>query len=442
MKASLIRISSLVTLAFFFIVVATHLIKKFSLSDSIAPYHHVILPFEDFASEQRRLLEGQLKNDPKSFLKKAALASAYLAEAKKTGEEALYRQAESIAKESIAIFPSSNDRARLVLADLAQAQHCFLEARESALRIKESPQSRRGVKIESLSILITAEIALGHLVEANIWSDELNDLDPSVASFSLRALIDESLGRDDEVLHDYQMAYQMEAFGNLPESAKLRDLWGRFYLRRGQYDLARNLFNESLKLMPREPLTHGLIAELLLKEGKASDAEKSFEQAFTFSKQPIFLLGQIRAKMAQGQTKEAEALSLQTERILKNFGPSFQGELIKLYLIRGTSKDLSEALTLSLSETAKRRSTETLSLLAQAFYRLHRLESARNTMHELLRSGVKQSEYFSLAAQIEASLKNLEYAKFYLQMAKKVDSHFDSKTIDLSEKGTNRVASK
>jgi tetratricopeptide (TPR) repeat protein len=414
---------------------------------NVAPYQHRIMPVINRFAEDERTLERLIKNNPQSFQTRANLAAQYASEAKLTGDLERFDQAEKLAEHSLSIFKFNNDRATLVLGDVAQARHNFAEAIRIAETVVENKTSKKQAKLEAVSLLVTAELATGHLDKAHAHADLLVDDDDSVANHLIRALVEEMQGRDDEVLYDYQAAYQKETFGNVTESARLRAFWGRYFVRRGDYEKAQNLYHEALRILPGDALTTGFLAELELKQNQFEDADHDFQNAFSQTKSTVYLLGQIRAKRGMKKADAAQDLENQVEKLLRNSLVSATGsnryahrnELVKILLNRGSDADLNEALKLANEELSNRRNHETLYLLAQCLEQLGHESQAQVTVEEILRTGIRDAEYFAFASHLAARRHNTALANFYSKQMKEADPHFDLNSVVLRREG-NRVA--
>src|SRR5262249_41114104 len=139
--------------------------------------------------------------------------------------------------------------AALTLAKLASARHDFREAIESAQKYLE-----RNRTVGALSVQVSSYMALGELERAAELAEEAVALHPDGSVYLLRALVMQAQGRDSEATFDFGRAVLAEDFGNREESAKLRALWGRFLLRRGELAGAHLLLDEALRIVPRHPL--------------------------------------------------------------------------------------------------------------------------------------------------------------------------------------------
>ena len=383
--------------------------------------------------------QEKIRHNPQDGLERAALAKAYLKMARTTGDVNWYLLAEQSARQSLANLPFDNQGAILVLAHIAEAKHDFRGTISLAQQVLQSePDSEN-----ALALLVSANLAMGNLNEANLAAHNLVSKIPALNSFTLRALVYTAQGENTSALADFKQALALEEPGEEIGSAKTRTFLGRFYSSQGQYVLARQLYQEALSIVPDFPFTLVNLAELEVKEGNYSAAENIYTQlsntansAETFDH--LALEGLAQVKLLQGNKSAAEALWEQAEHEFRHhheidsFGhhhhkiDSFghRRELAHLLLARGNSADLPEALALMKAEANIRRDAETLNTLAWIFHKLGRNDEAQKVFQEALGQGVKNAEIFYRAGLVEKALGNDSQANKYFEQAKQTDNNW------------------
>ena len=400
---------------------------------SIAPYSHLIFNQSDDLMKPIVYYENQLRTNPNGPLLLSTLASLYAKEAKLSGDMTLFDKAETLAKKSRSILQVFNEGPRVVLADIAQAKHDFRKAVELCKEILADPHTRGGGRQASLSLLVTSYLALGDLNEAGRYADQLIDLRPSVGAHALRALVMSAQGRIVDASLDFQTAFSLEEFGNPVESAWLRAMWGRLEMKQGHFDTAQSLFKEALKISPSDPLSLNLLADLEVRQGKYTEAEAHYVEAFSNSKQIVHLIGQIKVKKLKGDLSGSQELRDQVEKLLRKqlarseSGYAHRTELVRVLLDRGAPSDIQEAVSLLREEIKLRQSSETYYYLSLSLFHDRKYLEAREAIREALRPGVQDAEYFHLAGMIEENLGNLSQAGFYSERAQALDPSLKSK---------------
>ncbi|MEM7553963.1 MAG: tetratricopeptide repeat protein [Cyanobacteria bacterium P01_A01_bin.84] len=425
-------------------------------------------------SKEITFYQKRIQQHPEDGLDRAILAKTYLKMARTSGDNKWYTLAEKSAKESLAKLPFDNHNALLVLAKVAEARHDFAETirlSNKSLQIKPDNQ-------DALAMLATTNLAKGEVKTASIFANKLVDKIPTLNSFLLRALINLAQGKDKAAIEDFQSAIASEEPGEIATSAKVRALLGRFYLSRGKYDRAKQLFEEALRILPQYPFALVNLAVLETELGNYQGAEKYYAQVVSLSTEKgdknqihtfdrTALIGIAQVKKLQGDISAAEKYWNRAEKSFRehshnsdnpkgidrmdntivstyrghkhnfnhthdhkhdhkhkqNFG--HQRDLAKLLLLRGHSQDLPEALSLMKAEVKIRRDAETLDTLAQILYRLQHPRKAKNIYQEILNTGIKDAKIFYRAGIIEKQLGNSEQAKTYFQQALRVNLNIE-----------------
>ncbi len=374
--------------------------------------------------------QKRIHRSPEDGLDRAALAGAYLKLARATGDANRYLLAEQSAQRSLASLPFDNEGALLVLARIASARHDFSEA----IRLAEQVLQSQPGSEEALSILITANLATGKLDQANRFANSLVNQIPTLGTLTQRALVEVAQGRDQAAIQDFQQALAVEEPEEMGSSAATRTQLGRFYFQRGNHTLARELYQEALRILPRYPLALINLAELEARQERYDAAKRHYAQVFVSPDYPtvydhVALQGIAQVKDLQGDPSGAEELWNNAEALLRqhlnlsSFG--HRRELARLLLARGRSEDLAEALSLMQAEVDVRRDAETLDTLAWGLSRLERWREARQILQEAIGQGTRHAGIFYRAGVIEQALGNRSQARAYFQLAQATDPTFD-----------------
>ncbi|MBD1894931.1 tetratricopeptide repeat protein [Coleofasciculus sp. FACHB-129] len=403
-----------------------------------APYRY---PFSQSPSDNITTALGReiafyqerIRRNPGDGLDRTSLAKAYLKMARATGDANWYLMAEQSAKRSLANLSFDNQGAILVLARIAEAKHDFTEAIRLAKQVLQTESGNE----DALSLLVTSNLAMGKVDEANRVANALVDKIPTLGSLTLRALVKVAQGQDAAAIQDFQQALAAEEPGETGSSAWTRTLLGRFYFQRGNHQLAKELYQEVLRILPRYPLALVNLAELETRLGQYRAAERHYSQVFVSpTYQNVFdhvaLQGMARVKHLQGDQSGAQELWDKAEALIRqhqnitSFG--HRRELARLLLARGRSEDLAEALSLMQAEVAIRRDAETLDTLAWALCRSERWRKAQQVVAEALGRGTRDAGIFARAGTIEQALGNNSQAIAYFQKAQEIDPTFDEQT--------------
>ena len=389
-------------------------------------------------SKEIAFYQQRIQQRPEDGLDRVALARVYLKMARTSGDSKWYTLAEELSQESLAKLPFENHGALLVLATVAEARHDFAET----IRLSEKSLQTKPNNQDALAMLVTANLAKGKVKTARVFANRLVEKIPTLNSFTLRALVNIAQGKDKAAIEDFKSAIASEEPGEIATSAKVRTLLGRFYLSRGKYSLAEQLFTEALRILPQYPFALLNLAELEVERKNFQEAEKYYTQVLdvggnnksnTFDHQA--LMGIARVKKIQDNISGAEEYWNKAEKSFQEHSHEHHHEhshnhkqdfghrrdLAKLLLLRGNFQDLPKALSLMQSEVKIRRDAETLDTLAQILYRLQRPQEAKKLYQEILETGIKDAQIFNRAGIIETELGNPEQAKIYFQTALEVN---------------------
>ncbi|HSR97590.1 MAG TPA: hypothetical protein VLM79_11095 [Kofleriaceae bacterium] len=361
-------------------------------------------------------LEGRVAAQPSPF-DDAELADLYLRRAQQSGDPQGYQAAEAMARRSLERLPSPNP-AVLTLAKLAEMRHDFREAIELA--------HRHRARSSSAQILIaTSYLALGELAAASEAAHAAVAVKPDSAGYLMRALVLQAQGRDAEAALDFASAVRVEEPGDLQAAARLRALWGRFLLRRGETAGAARLLEEALRIAPGFALATAYRGELALRTGDAREAARRFEQAFIASRQVRYLIDQARAEELAGHAAGADALRAQVEAIVRGElgagGLGHRLDLAEVLIDRGGRAQLAEAVALAREEVARRGSWEVRFQLARALARSGARDEALREVQTALASGAHEAQLYALAADLEARRGNAAQAALYTRLADQLD---------------------
>lgn len=369
--------------------------------------------------------QERIRLDPDGGLNRALLAKAYIKMARATGETSWYLLAEQMAKESLVKLPFANDDALTALGRVATAKHDFREALKLAQRTTPSENT--------LTVQITANLAVGKVADARQAADRLIAQNPDLAALTLQALVDVSQGNDQTALQAFQQGLAAEEPEETGSSVWARTVLGRLYFKRGQLEMAEKLYQEALRVLPQYPPAVLNLAELEVRRGHYRAAEALYNKIFLTSQRSptiydhIVFRGMARVKALQGDTKSASAWRGRAEarlrRDLTNFG--HRRELARLLLERGQPQDLTEALNLMQQEVRVRRDAETLDTLAWVFSRLGRWQEAQQAMQEALHGGIRDAALFERAGAIAQALGNTTQAEAFFKAAQATDPTFD-----------------
>lgn len=417
MKKKWIYFFSVAVIIICFLATIDFFLKKKSDELSLIINYPFLASHSVDSKQSLKTLEERVHVETPQSADLAFLAALYFAEGKTSGNLEWFNKAELMAKKSLALQPTMNAGAKLILAKILGAQHFFKDSTALATEIYKEDSS----KTSALSIAATAYLARGELQKATELGDQYVDQTPGLESYGLRALIMESQGRRNEALSDFKRALQIEDVGEMQESAWVRCMMARTLVHQGDYKHAHELLDVALKIIPDYHLAYDLLGDLSQREGDFNSAEKYFKLAFQSSKQLAYLIHESKLKQIQGEKDLAIEIQNQAEKLIRDEvnknGYGHRLDLATILLDRGQPKDISEALKLAEEEVKNRQGVLVLKVLAQAQLANRQKAQALKTMRQILQTGVRDSEYYLEMARVEKAVNNPRKAAFYMKEA-------------------------
>lgn len=377
-----------------------------------------IAPIDDL-NETIAILEKRIADPVPSPMEMADLADLYLKRAQIAADPADYARSEAVAKRSLAAlrYPSS---APLTLAKLASAHHEFHSAIALAREVLTHSKSPG-----ALGVLTSSYLALGELDHASEAAEWAVGVKPDTAGYLMRALVFQAQGRDAEAAFDFAHAAEVEVAGDPEDAARLRTLWARFLLRRGEWAGAETLLTEALRIAPEYPLAVAHQGELALRTGQPKHAKDLFERAFVASRQVRYLIDEARAQELAGDAAGATSTRTQVERLvrteLRDNGLGHRLDLVEILVDRGTPADITEAIELAAAEVTARPSVETRFQQARALAAGGNRREALDAVRAALATGAREARLYELAARLERAHGNAQRAELYAGEAARLD---------------------
>ncbi|HVI83929.1 MAG TPA: tetratricopeptide repeat protein, partial [bacterium] len=265
---------------------------------------------------------------------------------------------------------------------------------------------------------------------------------PSLQSYVLRALVEVARGQDRQAEADFRRALAVEEPEEVASSTWARSLYGRFLYQHGRLDLARDLFNEALRILPQYPLALTDLAVLELRQGQYAAAIDHLTRVVTVSAASpnvydhVVLRGLAQAKDLEGRRDESVRFWADAEARLRQDAASgaygHRRELARLLLTRGRPRDLPEVFSLLKAELTVRTDPDAFDTLAWALSRAGRWREADRAAHQALRWGVHDARYYYRAATTAQALGNAVQARMYLQLMRGVDPAFDERGLEVA----------
>jgi tetratricopeptide (TPR) repeat protein len=380
--------------------------------------------------------QQRIQINPDDGLNKAALAGSYLKLAKATGDTRWFLLAQQTAQSSLNALPIHNNGAHLILARVAEAKHDFATATQIAQEVlRHSPDNE-----EATTILVSANLARGKVLEADRAIKSLATKIPTLGTYLQQALVSAAQGKDAMATAQFQQAIKDEEPGEAGSSARARTLFGQFWLERGQLNRADQLFQEALRILPQYPPALLGMAQLETRRGQYDEAQDRYAQVYTDKAlaniyDHLAIAGLAEMFALKGDRVKADEAWQRAEKLLRQH-PELQTfghrrELAQILLMRGRSQDLPEALNLMEAEVKIRRDPKTLDALAWALSKSQRYAEAQTIIQEAIKTGVRDAKLYYRAGLIAAALGQKIEADRDRQQAQQLDPSLSEKMQNL-----------
>lgn len=299
-------------------------------------------------------LEERMKQRPDAFLEEAELAGLYLQKGKLRQQTRQLDKAREWAQKSLSVFP--NNSARVVLADLLQMEHKF----DESLRVLGEILAEEPSAQEARALAVRALLAQGKTDQAQQVLDAAKG-DMGFAGTFMEGQILEAKGDLDGAAAKYKAAMGQERLISSPsESARLRGVWGRMELGRGDLDLAGKLLAAAKSIPVDIPLVEFERAKLEIARQQPKQAAEILRAGFALYQDPLFLMELAGIQEAQGQKDEAAKSYQAAADMIKNHPYGHERDRALALLRMDAQANREEVLQLMGKELARRRDPVTM----------------------------------------------------------------------------------
>lgn len=371
--------------------------------------------------DEIRFYKERLKTRPGSFTDRNYLAGAYLVKAQATFDWGYYALAEKLARESLAMMPTDNHPATLILASVAEGRHDFKQALEMAHSVYDT--DARGT--EAIGLITSCLLETGRLQEAEPYANRMGSRMPTSSALIVKARLLAAQGQDDRAVQLLKGAIQGEQPQDRRTSARARSLLGEIALRRGQLAQAHDALDQARQVEPRNPVTLADLGRLAEREGELEQAAKYYAEAYDDSRNPALLIQLARVRCVQGQLEEAKRLWSKSEEMLmpeiQKGGFGHARDVARLLMDRGHAEDLAKAESLMEQEVARRHDVITLQMLAEARFRRGMLQPAAEALQQAVATGLADPDLWWHAGKAQEKLGHAEQASQLLEKARSID---------------------
>ncbi|NIJ51788.1 tetratricopeptide repeat protein [Dyadobacter arcticus] len=365
-------------------------------------------------------LKLKVKKDPKDVKPRLQLVVIYMAEARITGEHPYYYPAVLNILDGVLAIEPQNFEATTFKASVKMSQHQFAEARDLAEKARKINPDNAYV----YGVLVDANVELGNYEEAVAMSDKMQQLKPSLESYSRASYLREIYGNYPGAIAAMQLAVQAGLPGSEPQCWSKNTL-GHLYETTGKLKEAEGEYQQILAMRPSYAFALRGQAQILKTQKQYDKALATLEKAaaimpeFSFHEEMADIYS-LQGQQEKAMKKYAEVVTMLDEDAKS--GHAVDLELCKLYTKTG---QLDSAIFYGLKEYGNRpKNIDVNHALASAYFKEKNNEKAMQHMKIALGTGTKDPEVLQIASAIEVAMGNKVQGDKLLAQAKKTNPKF------------------
>ncbi len=347
--------------------------------------------------EKVKELNQKIIEKPSDIKSRLQVAVIYINEARVTGEHAYYYPAILKILDGVLSLDGKNFEALVYKASVNMSQHHFAEAKVVAEQAKAINPANAYV----YGVLVDANVELGNYEEAVKLSDKMQELKPSLESYSRASYLREIYGDYPGAIDAMKLAVQAGLPGSEPYCWSKKTL-ANLYEKTGSWDDAEKQYQDILAVRP----SYAFALEGL---AKVEESRKNFPKALDLLKQAALIMPEFsfHEKMAdiyleQNQAENAKNKYLEVIEMLKadeKSGHTVSLEMCRVYTKAGMYE---EAEVQGLKEFKLRPKNIDVNLaLASINFKKNDQQKAKEYIMTAQKTGSKDPEIIHTAKMIE-----------------------------------------
>jgi len=365
--------------------------------------------------EKVKELKQKIGENPSDVKPRLQIAVIYLSEARITGEHPYYYPAVLKILDDVLAIEPQNFEATTFKASVKMSQHQFAEARGLAEQARKINPSNAYV----YGVLVDANVELGNYGEAVTMSDKMQELKPSLESYSRASYLREIYGNYPGAIEAMKLAVDAGLPGSEPQCWAKNTL-GHLYETTGQLKQAEMQYKEILAMRPSYAFAlHGL-AQVHKAAKRYDEALAELDKAAKVMPEFSFHEEMADIYALQGNKQKADNKYREVVKMLDEdarSGHSVDLELCKLYI---KTNQLDSAVAYGLKEYAKRpKNIDVNHALAAAYFKDKNNDKAKQHIGLALRTGSRDPELLEVASAIAVAAGDKAHGNRLLAQARK-----------------------
>lgn len=344
-------------------------------------------------------LNQKIAKDARDVKSRLQIAVIYIAEARVTGEHPYYYPAILKILDGVLAIDSRNFEAHVYKASVKMSQHQFAAAKEIAETAKNINPDNAYV----YGILTDANVELGNYEEAVKMSDKMQELKPSLESYSRASYLREIYGDYPGAIQAMKMAVEAGLPGSEPQCWSRKTL-GHLYEKTGKWDEAEKQYQQILAVRP----SYAFALEGLAKVEKN---RKNFKKAFELLDQASAIMPEFSFEEEKGdlytvigdKTKAAEKYKTVLSMLTEDEQSGHISSLEKCR-IHGKMGDYEKAMEEAQKEyKARPANIDVNQAMAWVSFQLNKPSEAKEYIKIATRTGSRDPELLEKSASIRKS---------------------------------------
>jgi tetratricopeptide (TPR) repeat protein len=355
--------------------------------------------------------QERLRDLPKDWRTWAALASAYVEQARVTADPTYYPKADGAARQSLTIRPADNPDALTALGALANARHDFALARTHAL----AALAIDAYSADAYGVLADAQTQLGNAPGATEAVQHMLDLRPGLAAYARGSYDLELRGRTDEATALMRRA--LDAAQDPHDIAFCRNQLGDLAMLHGDLATARQQYTAGLAADPGSVALRRGQARVDAASGRLGPALAGYAEVTGRAPTPGYLIEYAELLRAAGRTTEANAqldLARAAQQLFTDNGGADGLVGASLAIATGHPAD---AVRAARAEWARRQHVDVADILAWALHLTGQDAEALGYAQRVATTGALDARYAYHLGAIEAALGQRAAARADLSRA-------------------------
>ena len=372
--------------------------------------------------------QDRLHTLPKDWRTWAALASAYVEQARVSANPTYYQKAQGAAEQSLTLHPEGNTDALIALGALANARHDFSAARDHA---------RAALLVDAYSadaygVLADAQTQLGDSAAATDAVQHMLDLRPGLAAYARASYDLEQHGRVDEASDLMRRA--LAAATDPHDIAFCRNQLGELAWQGGDLAGAQREYTAGLAADPTSIALHRGQAQVDAATGHLDTALSGYAEVTRRAPTPPYLAEYAELLRAAGRTTDADAqLSLAgaAQQLFAANGGVDGLAAASLAIATGRPAD---AVTAARAEWARRQHVDVADTLAWSLHAAGQDIEALGYARRVAATGARNASYAYHLGAIEAALGQRDAARADLNRALRTNPYFSPLEVPVARR--------